>query len=156
MKENLKSIASRLGVSASTVSRVLNGDAQKYRISKETADRIHEEARRCGYTPNRIAQSLRNETTNSIGILIPSIDNLFFAKLASVLISEIHKKGYFAIMMDSMEDENNFNDALVQLVSRNVDGIIATPCGNNPSLIEKLRNKGQHIVLVDRYYLNSS
>lgn len=156
MKENLNTISKRLGISVSTVSRVLNGTAQKYRISQKTIDIVKAESRRCGYTPNHIAQSLRKEKSNAIGILIPSLDNLFFSKLSSILLSEIRKRGYFAIIMDSNENEHHFYESLAELVSYNVDGIIAVPCGNDPTYIENLRSMGHHIVLVDRYYSDSS
>jgi len=156
MKENLKTISSRLGVSVSTVSRVLNGNAQKYRISKETVEKVKAESKRCGYTPNRVAQSLRKEKSCTIGILLPTLDNLFFSKLANVLLSELHKKGYYSILMCSDEDEKQFNINLLELISYNVDGIIAVPNGGDSTLIEQLRAKGQHIVLVDRYYENST
>jgi len=156
MKENLITISSRLGVSVSTVSRVLNGTAQKYRISQDTIDRVMAESKRCGYNPNKVAQSLRKEKSSLVGILLPTLDNIFFSKLASVLLSELHKKGYVSIIMDSNEDEKLFYTNLMELVTYNVDGIIAVPIGNDSSLIEQLRAKGHRIVLVDRYYNGSS
>lgn len=155
MKENLSTIASRCGVSVTTVSRVLSGNAVKYRISPTTAELVMTEARRCCYIPNSLAQNLRYEDTKTIGLLIPSLDNLYFAKMSSVIISEIRRRGYSTLVMDTMENEKTFEESLSQLLDRRVDGIIATPCGDDPSMVENICAKGIPLVLIDRYYENS-
>ena len=66
-KENLLSISKRTGFSISTVSRVLSGKGAQYRICQKTIDLITEEAKRCNYTPDLIAKSLRTKHTNTIG-----------------------------------------------------------------------------------------
>ena len=55
----LKSIADNLGISVSTVSRVLSGKAAQYRISEKTAARVQAEADKTGFAPNQIASALR-------------------------------------------------------------------------------------------------
>lgn len=74
-KETLISIAQRTGFSVSTVSRVLSGQAAKYRISEKTVALIAREAERCNYTPSLLAKGLRTSRTDTLGLLIPSIDN---------------------------------------------------------------------------------
>lgn len=155
MKENLSTIATRCGVSITTVSRVLNGNADKYRISEDTVEKVLSEARRYNYSPNRIAQNLRTQKTHSIGLLIPSLSNVYFAQMASVIISEIHKRGYMTIVMDTMEDQTTFEESLQQLISRNVDGIIASPCGKDATMVEHICEQGLPFVLIDRYYEGS-
>ena len=152
MKESLSSIAERTGVSISTVSRVLSGNAAKYRIAEGTAKRILDEAARCNYAPSQLAQSLRKRQTRTIGLLTPSLANPYFAEMSSVIISEVHKRGYTTIVIDTMEDEGNFNDGLTQLVARQVDGIIAVPCGQDPSTVESVNRDAVPVMLVDRYY----
>lgn len=68
-KETLASIAERTGFSITTVSRVLCGNAAKYRICKATEEIIVQEARRCAYTPVALAQKLRTKSTKTIGLL---------------------------------------------------------------------------------------
>ncbi|MBR5035177.1 MAG: LacI family DNA-binding transcriptional regulator, partial [Bacteroidales bacterium] len=120
MKESLSTIAERTGVSVTTVSRVLSGNAGKYRISKATEARIRAEAERCNYAPSLVAQSLRNRQTKTIGLLTPSLANPYFAEMSSVIISEVHHRGYTTIVIDTMENEGNFNEGLTQLVARQV------------------------------------
>lgn len=71
-KETLVSIAERSGCSISTVSRVLSGNAAKYRISQRTVARVTEEVKRCNYTPSLLAKGLRTNRTDTIGLLIPT------------------------------------------------------------------------------------
>lgn len=155
MKATLETIAANTGFSKSTVSRVLNGKANASRIPAGTVELIMQEAEKCGYTPNLIAKKLRTNKTHTIGLLIPSISNPYFADIASVVISEARKLGYTTIVTDTMEDANVQNSSISAMISRNVDGIITVPCGNDPAFLEKANERYAPIILVDRYYENS-
>ena len=152
MKETLATIAARTGFSTATVSRVLSGQSEKYRISSKTSSIIRKEARRCKYETSFTAQLLRNAKSDSIGLLLPSVSNLFFAELADTIIGELNKRGYLAIVMDTMEDEKQFRDCLLTLASRHVSGIIAVPCGSDNSLLEQINRESMPVVLIDRSY----
>lgn len=154
MKETLASIAARIGVSATTISRVLSGKTEKYRISPATAERVLVEVQKCNYTPSALAQSLRKNKTYTIGLVLPTIANPYFADMASAIISEARDKNYTTIIVDSMEDDVNQRQALTTLLARKVDGIIAAPCGSDPRFFEEIR-KSVPLVLVDRYFENS-
>lgn len=156
MKENLTSMAERLGISVSTVSRVLSGNAEKYRISPETAEKVKAEARRCNYSPSLVAQSLRRQKTRTVGLLLPALTNPYFAEMAGTVITECRRRGYTTIVIDTMEDTATFNDGVAQLVSRQVDGILAAPCGQDPEFLEKVDIDIVPVVLIDRYYENSA
>ena len=76
MKEKditLEYIANHLGVSATTVSRVLNGVGIKYRISKKTIDLITHTAETLNYSPNHIAKGLRLKKSSTIGLIVPDM-----------------------------------------------------------------------------------
>ena len=155
MKETLSSISQRTGYSITTVSRVLSGNAEKHRISKKTIEKVLKDAREHNYSPSLVAQSLRTNKTNTIGLLLPSLANPYFADVASVIISEVHRRNYTAIVIDTMENAKNFNDSASLLLSRRVDGIIAVPCGTDSSLIESINDNYLPVVLIDRYYDNT-
>lgn len=150
MKETLSSIAARTGYSISTVSRVLSGQAEKYRISRKACKEIMEDAGKCSYSPNIIARNLRTNRTNTIGLILPSVANPYFADLSSVIISEAHRNGYTTIVTDSMENEDNQKANTAMLLSRRVDGIIAVPCGSSPTLFEEINKTSIPVILVDR------
>lgn len=155
MKTTLETIARNTGFSKSTISRVLNNKAYASRISKETVDIILNEAERCGYTPNLIAKNLRINKSQTIGLLVPSLANPYFAEIASVIVLESRKYGYTTIVADTMENENMQNAAITNILTRQVDGIIIVPCGSNPAYLEQTNKQCVPIILVDRYYENS-
>ena len=143
-KETLVSIAERSGCSISTVSRVLSGNAAKYRISQRTVARVTEEVKRCNYTPSLLAKGLRTNRTDTIGLLIPNIENSFFAGVAGVVIRESRNYNYKVVVVDTQEDERNEQDGLSALLARRVDGIVVELLENPPDGLppEKLRPIG--------------
>lgn len=156
MKSSLTKIAEEAGCSVSTASRILSGKAQKHRISSETSSKVLEIAKKHGYTPKHFAHSLRKERTYTIGLILPSISNPFFAEMASVIISTAYAKGYTAFVMDAMEDGERFYEGLDRMISRHVDGIIAVPCSNNPIPLENIDFSGTPVILADRFFRQSS
>lgn len=144
-------MAERLGYSATTISRVLSGKAEKYRISPDTVDAVLREARRCNYSPSVAAQSLRTRRSNTIGLLLPSVANPYFADMASVIITELNSAGYTTIVVDTMESEQRLSESARSLISRQVDGILAVPCGEKGMDLEMLSAQIP-VVLIDRYY----
>ena len=155
MKETLATMAARLGCSQTTISRVLNGKGEKYRISDDTVKKVLAEALRCNYSPSLLAQNLRRSRTQTIGLLIPSVANPFFADMASVIINEAHARHFTTIVVDMMEDGSNQDEAVAAVLSRQVDGMIVIPCAANSTLLEEIDREVVPIVLVDRYYENA-
>ncbi len=150
-KTTLAAIAERTGYSVYTVSRVLSGRAGKYRISQSAVERVTREARRCGYRPNLVAQSLRTRQSQTVGLVVPGIDNPFFATLSSIVIAQLDARGYHTLLADSRESEEEEREALEMFQDRGVDGIIAIPVASSPEFHEEV---GQNVplVLLDRYF----
>ena len=148
-------MAERLGYSATTISRVLSGKAEKYRISPDTVNAVLREARRCNYSPSVAAQSLRTRRSNTIGLLLPFVANPYFADMASVIITELNSAGYTTIVVDTMESEQRLSESARSLISRQVDGILAVPCGEKGMDLEMLSAQIP-VVLIDRYYEDTS
>ena len=98
---------------------------------------------------------MRTNRTNTIGLILPSVANPYFADLSSVIISEAHRNGYTTIVTDSLENEDNQKANIAMLVSRRVDGIITAPCGDRPELFEEIDKKNIPVILVDRSFLDS-
>ena len=154
-KETLISIAQRTGFSVSTVSRVLSGQAAKYRISEKTVALIAREAERCNYTPSLLAKGLRTSRTDTLGLLIPSIDNPYFAHIASIIVHEARAKGYKVILIDTSEDERNEREGVRSLLSRKVDGILIAPAGDDPAFLEATAHQTP-VVCIDRHFAKTS
>jgi len=151
-RDTLASIAEKAGCSVSTVSRVLGGNAGKYRISQKTIDRVMKEAEEADFTPSLLAKGLRTRKTDTIGLVLPSIENAFFAQIASILVREAKEYGYQIILADTQEDESNEGRSISALLARNVDGLVVMPCGSSPDQYEKFLSKGVPMVLVDRCF----
>jgi LacI family transcriptional regulator len=153
-KVNIVDIAKKAGVSISTVSRVLNGKAEQFRISEKSQQKIRETARKLNYVPNQFAANLRSGKSNTIALLIPSLSNPFFADIASEINAEVRNRGYITIIGDSDENKDIENEELMQMQSRNIEGLVIAPCNENWKDLKKLYDQGLPIVCIDRYFEN--
>lgn len=152
MKVRLKDIAKEVGVSIAAVSQVLND--KPIRITEEKKQQIKRLAAENNYTPNAAAKSLVLKKTNTIGLIIPDINNPFFANLAKVLEDLLRKQGYLLILVNS-DDKADVEKELMQLlIDRNVDALIIAlsteSYADEVQTKERLKKLSVPIVLVDR------
>src|SRR5690349_14387982 len=151
-KVNIVDIAKKAGVSISTVSRVLNGKAEEFRISEKSQQKIRETARKLNYVPNQFAANLKSGKSNTIALIIPSLSNPFFAGIASEINAEVRNRGYITIIGDSDENQDIENEELLQMQSRNIEGLVIAPCSQNWKSIKRLHDEGLPVVCIDRYF----
>lgn len=151
-KVNIKDISAKTGLSISTVSRVLSGKAEQYRIGEKSQQIIIEAAKEFNYIPNQFAANLRTGKSKTIALIVPSLNNPFFADLASTINAEVRKYGYITMISDSDENLEIEELELQQVISRNVEGLIIAPCGNNWEYIKQLHDQGLPIICIDRYF----
>lgn len=76
---SIEDIAQAAGVSHATVSRALRGSS---RISPQVRERVQLLAQELGYTPNAVAQSLKGQRTHTVGLVVTSISDPFYGRLA--------------------------------------------------------------------------
>jgi LacI family transcriptional regulator len=145
-------LAESLKLSISTVSRVLNGKAEEFRISEDTQKRVLKAAQDYRYTPNSLARGLKLDKTDTIGLIIPDIANPFFADIAKRIEQEARSKGYFIILCDSGENQEEEVKLLHLLESRKVDGILIAPVGLRFDHLVELYESGYPVVIIDRYF----
>ena len=151
----ISDISKATGLSITTISRVLNGKGEQTRISRESQELVLKTARELNYSPNRAAQSLRMRKTHTIGLLVPCIENPFFANIASVVINEANKYMYPVMVLDTRDNPSEEERALTTLLSRNVDGIIMVPTGESYQRLEEISKKTP-LILIDRYFENTN
>ena len=150
-KNTLLTISEQTGYSVSTVSRVLSGKARNYRISREAEEKITAEASRINYQPNLVAQTLRTQQSKTIGLLIPEVDNPFFATLSGIIIGILNARGYHTLLADSRESGKDEVQGLRMFMSRSVDGIICIPASSTPDFHEQISSQIP-LVLIDRHF----
>lgn len=142
-----------MGLSASTVSRVLAGKGPMYRISPSTIKRVLEEAESCGYIAGSKADSPYN---GLIGLIIPNIEDPFYAFLTSSIVDFAQKAGYLVITLNSHNDDRTSVLACRSLAHAGVSAVLAVPDESNVHLFEKIDESGIPVVLVDHYFENCS
>ena len=76
MVAKLTDVAQLAGVSPTTVSRVIN---KKGYLSEKTIRNVEEAMRELGYKPNNLARSLQGKSTKLVGLIFPTINNIFYS-----------------------------------------------------------------------------
>lgn len=147
----LTDIARKTGYSVSTVSRVLHDRTRRYKISAETIKRIRKAAEELGYTPNKLARSLRLNQTHQIGVIVPDVSNPFFATMVQSVSKAARKAGYSIIVSDADEDSSVEVDSLRALLENRVDGLLIAAVGQSYAHIRALRKTKTPLVMLDRW-----
>lgn len=145
----LKDVARRANVSKSTVSRAFNDPD---RVKPETLTAIRKAARELNYKPSRVARRLRMDKgrTNMIGLVIPDIQNPFFADVTRGVEDVARGHDYTLILSNSDEDPAKQKLALDTLRAESVDGVIVPPVRDDDPDVEALVESGIPVVCVDR------
>lgn len=144
-KVSIQDVASKAGVSKTTVSKVINHTGN---ISESTKNKIEAIMHELDYKPNRLASTLKNGHTKLIGILVPDIRNEFYSKIVKKCEGLLFKEGYTTIICNTERDyfqEENYLHVLKELMVEGIIVISATD-GINTELIERDRN----IIYIDR------
>ncbi len=148
-KVTLKKIAEVLGISPATVSKALKDYPD---ISKATKIKVQELAKTLNYKPNSVAQSLRNQESRIIGLIIPQIVHHFFSNIINGVIQAAAKKGYMVITLQSNESYELEKKQIELLIEKNVDGILISLSDKtiNHKHINQIIDYGVPIVLYDK------
>lgn len=121
---SLKDVAARAGVSARTVSNVVNGSA---RVSAQTRQRVQEAIDELGYRPNLAARSLRAGRTGIIGLAIPELHSPYFGELAGLLVDEASRRSWTVIIDQTQGDAEAERRLLTGDGGRVMDGLVISP-----------------------------
>ncbi len=148
-KARIVDIARELDIAASTVSRALNDHP---RISKKTKKAVDLAAKAINYQPHRLAAALRNGKSNVIGVIIPTIDRVFFGSIVRGIEEELRREGYQIMICQTYDDPVLEAAAIEGLLNLRVDGIIATLSKRTTNFdhFVKAKGTGIPIVLFDR------
>jgi LacI family transcriptional regulator len=140
-------VATRAGVSAATVSRVLNGRRD---VSPDLAARVHAAVRDLGYRPNGVARNLRRRATMVWGLIISDIGNPFFTAIVRGVEDAAHEAGYSLVLCNSDDDLDKERRYLDIALAEQMAGVIISPASEAASDVSTLADRGIPVVAVDR------
>jgi DNA-binding LacI/PurR family transcriptional regulator len=116
-------LAAALKLSPATVSRALNNTSY---VKQETRARVMEMALKLGYRKNTMAAGLRNNKTNTIGLILPKISMYFHAEVVTVVQNLLHAQGYNLIIGQSNDDPAMEKELADTFFSSRVDAMIVS------------------------------
>ncbi len=147
-KVTMEDIANELKISRTTVWRVVN---KKKGVSPETEKKVKEILEQYSYSKNLIASSLRKNSTKTIGVIFPDIENPFYA-FALNGIEEICLQNDYNLMF-SLNHENYQLErrAIKFLLEKRIDGLILVPVDGSEHNLDIIEKSGIQTVFLARY-----
>lgn len=147
----LDEIAKLAGVSKTTASYVINGKAQKYRISEKTQRKVMEVVDAHNYRPDLAASTLRAGHSRSFGLIIPDLENTSYARLAKLLEQNSRSAGYQILIACSDDEPDTEKNVVRALVSRKVDALfVASVIPEATDYYLELQKSGTPVIAIDR------
>ena len=143
----IKDVADAAGVSTATVSRVL---ANKPHVRPEVQKRVMDVVKKLNYQPNRVAQSLRSNTSKIIALIVADIENPFFQKVSRAVDDTAQELGYNVIVCNTDEDPDKEKKCLDLLRVGNVAGAILAPTLKGFDIFDKTYSLDTPVVMIDR------
>ncbi|MGW8374334.1 LacI family DNA-binding transcriptional regulator [Streptomyces sp. ODS28] len=143
---NISDVARAAGVSPATVSRVFNGG----RVTAERAERVRAAAAELGFSPNRVARSLRTQRASVIGLLIPDIENPFFTALARGVEDAAQRTNLSLVLCNTDEDVEKERRYLDIAVAEQMAGVIVAAASRRRTDLSGPAARGMPVVAVDR------
>ena len=124
MSVSIKDIARAAGLSTATVSLALNGSSK---INAHTRQRIERIAREMGYQPNPFARQLVTRRSRQIGLIVPDLENVYYASLAQTLFQHLSASGYGLSISTSMNMPLAERRAVGDLMANRMEAILLAP-----------------------------
>lgn len=148
-------VAREAGVSMATVSRVVNGNPN---VKPSTRKKVSKVIDRLNYRPNAVARGLASKKTTTVGVILPSVTNLFFASLARGIddIAAMYK--YNIILANSDESKEKELSVFNTILDNQVDGMIFMAQNVTDSIKEEINRTNTPVVFAgsaidkDKYY----
>ena len=120
----IKDVARQAGVSAMTVSRVINGAAS---VSPGTRARVEQAIAQLGYVPSRLARGLSARRTGTLALIVPDVANPFFTLIVRGAEDVARRAGYRMILCDTRADLQLEGEVIEEMIAHRVEGILIAP-----------------------------
>ncbi len=142
----IKDVAKHTGLAYATISKYLNGG----NVLPQNREKIDFAIKELNFTVNEFARGLKTNKSNTVGIIIPDISNVYVAQTIPIIVDELRKNGYATIICDSRSDHQRESELVRFLMAKRVDGIINMPVGADGSHLYASLESGIPVVLLDR------
>lgn len=147
-KVTIADVAKHANVSISTVSQYMN---QRYEyMSLETRKKITNSVKELNYRPNLVARSLKNKGTQTIGVIVANIMHSFTTQIIHHLEQNLQAHGFNVTVCNASDHPEKEKEHIELLLSKQVDGFIIFPTGDNVELYERLVDSNIPVVFIDR------
>jgi DNA-binding LacI/PurR family transcriptional regulator len=143
-------VARHAGLSAATVSRVMHDSP---RVSPEARRRVQEAIAALGYTPNALARGLAMRSTRTIGVLVSSIADPFWAEVVRGIEDYALEAGYAVLIAGTYEDVEREQKAITLFRQKRVDGIVVGASSAGPGALGKIGAAGVPVVFVNSEHI---
>ncbi len=143
----IKDIARALGVSPSTVTRALAGNT---RISAETIRRVRERADAMGYVADSSARAMQSGTSSLVGLLMPDIQNNFYATMARAAAKHCRRLGFQLVLSVTEDDPQLEEEQIRALVGARCAGALIVPTAQISSTSQRLLSAVPKVQLIRR------
>lgn len=142
-------LAKKLNISIATVSRALKDDPV---VSKKTKKKIFDLAEEMGYRSNHFARNLRNQRTETIGVIVPRLNSYFMSTVIAGIESVANSEGYNLIISQSSESEQKEKMNAKTMFNNRVDGLLVSLSyeTNDLSHFDQFIRKNIPIIFFDR------
>lgn len=147
VQRTIAEVARHASVSPATVSRVLNGDA---RVGDELRRRVLDSVDELGYRPNRLARNLRKRSSETIGVVVPDIENPHFGEMVRAVEDTAYARGYRVLVCNTDETPEKQHGYLLELADERVRGVILSPSDPSDTAIAALVDGGIAVTAFDR------
>jgi len=144
----IKEVSELAQVSQATVSRVLNGHAT---VKESNKVKVFEAVEQLGYKPNTFAQALASNRSNSIGMLVGSLDGPFYGSLMNNAEGIIRQRNIHLVVTSGQESKEKETEAIQFLQSKQVDGLIIHADILSDDALIKIINNTPATIILNRY-----
>jgi LacI family transcriptional regulator len=142
----IKDVSKLSGLAYATISKYLNGG----NVLPENREKIEAAIKELNFTVNEFARGLKTNKSNTVGIIIPDIGNVYVAHTIPIIVDELRKNGYATIICDSRSDHEREKELVNFSMAKRVDGIINMPVGADGSHLNSAFENEIPVVLLDR------
>lgn len=146
MAATMRDLSRYTNLSIGVISKYFNGKP----IRENNRKLIERAIQDLNYKLNSTARSLKTNRTNTVGVIIPRLQNTFNTSIVEKLETFLQQSGYGIILVSSSDDENRQEQCIQFLLDKRVDAIIMIPTGESGKCAEILEHENVPLLIMDQ------